>query len=362
MFYSFADKKRDLSDILTTVIRDEPRFISNFNRIVRCGGDGHSWNDDTLTPAYVKYVKCVSKYQGIFDFLPEEAAKLRVGDTLVPVGGSAIFIVTDINKTNVGIALLSSNGSSTTTYSLPENGWKFRIVSRVDRDQVNDDVAEFNAVQTVTRYIVTSASDTELYSIDNRVNRQTAVTLSDLARDLNVISLFGFCYSDKKMAGGLYYYATDEGALEIDAQSALLDSYLVNDAAQLVMAEGGEPMQILCSPGQARVISCEYKDRLQILRSDDRRGAYVAVVVNEINGRGLTVMVDPDVPDTDCWLIDPTGFGLAIESVYDYDASLNGFDGIRRKVEANVTFEFKNPKQRCCRIKNLKNSTGFKGV
>lgn len=360
MLYSFANKKRDLTDILTTIIRDEPRFISNFNRIVRCGEDGHSWNDDILTQAYVQYV---SNYQGIFEFSPEEVAKLHVGDTLVPVGGSAIFIVAEINKNSVDLDLLSSNGSSTTVYSLPENGWTFRIVSRVDWDQVKvAEVSEFNAVQTVTRYIVTSTSGIEWGSIDNQVNRQTAVTLSDLARDLNIMSLFGCCYGDKKMAGGLYYYATGSGALEIDAGEAVLDIDLVNAAAQSVMTKGGEPMQILCSPRQARALSREYKDRLQILRSDDRRGAYVAVVVNEINGRGLALMVDPDVPDTDCWLLDKSCFGLAIESVYDYDAPLDGFDGIRRKVEANVTFEFKNPKQRCCRIKNLKNSIGFKGV
>ena len=29
--YSFINKKRDLSDIMSTVIKDEPRFISNFN-------------------------------------------------------------------------------------------------------------------------------------------------------------------------------------------------------------------------------------------------------------------------------------------------------------------------------------------
>ena len=31
--YSFQNKKRDLSDILSTVIKDEPRFISNFKPV-----------------------------------------------------------------------------------------------------------------------------------------------------------------------------------------------------------------------------------------------------------------------------------------------------------------------------------------
>ena len=282
---------------------------------------------------------------------------------MVPVGGSAIFIVAEINKNSVDLDLLSSNGSSTTVYSLPDNGWTFRIVSRVDRDHVNDtEISEFNAVQTVTRYIVTSDFDDRWVSLDNQVNRKTAMTLSELARDLNIISLFGCCYKDRGMAGGLYYYATGARVLEIDAVGAALNSCLVNDAAQMVTAEGGEPMQVLCSPRKAQVLSCEYKDRIQIIRSDERRGAYVAVIVNDINGRGLTIIADPDVPDTDCWLLDTSCFGLAIDSVYDYDSPLDGFDGIRRKVEAKVTFEFKNPKQRCCRIRNLKNSIGFRGV
>ena len=31
--YSFQNKKRDLSDILSTVIKNEPRFISNFKTV-----------------------------------------------------------------------------------------------------------------------------------------------------------------------------------------------------------------------------------------------------------------------------------------------------------------------------------------
>lgn len=101
----------------------------------------------------------------------------------------------------------------------------------------------------------------------------------------------------------------------------------MNDAAQAVLGAGGDPSLILCSPGQARVLSNEYKNQLQIVRSDDRRGAYVAVIVNEINGRGMTVMADPDMPDTDSWIIDPAGFGLASlkgRAITDSDATPKG--------------------------------------
>ena len=125
------------------------------------------------------------------------------------------------------------------------------------------------------------------------------------------------------------------------------------------MGAGGDPQQILCSPGQARVLSNEFKDRLQVLRSDDRRGAYVAVLINEVNGRGMTIMADPDVPDTEAWVLDPAGFGmrnLKGRAISDEDATPKGFDGIRRVALGELTFVFKNAKQRLCRIKGLQSS------
>ena len=67
-------------------------------------------------------------------------------------------------------------------------------------------------------------------------------------------------------------------------------------------------------------------------------------------------MADPDVPDTDCWLLDPSGFGLSNlkgRAISDEDATPQGFDGIKRMALGELTFEFKNAKQRLCRIKNL---------
>ena len=107
------------------------------------------------------------------------------------------------------------------------------------------------------------------------------------------------------------------------------------------------------------MLTNEYKKQLQILRSDDRRGAYVAVIVNEINGRGMTIMADPDVPDTDIWVMDPAGLAISNlkgRAITDTDATPKGFDGIKRMALGELTFEFKNAKQRLCRISGLKGS------
>jgi hypothetical protein len=368
--YSFANARRNLADIFSSVIKDEPRFISNFKHVADATARKHKWFEDQISG---RAVTALSASDNTLILSAGEGKKLRLGTLVTLKGDSALFAVKSINNDEVTVELASANGS--TLSAPPAEGGIFQIVSTpMDEATVNGYGEEncvfaevnYNCTQIFRKEIVLSGSALAVGvfgSADNQLNRQTAVALSDLSRDLNRVALFGrrieASAGVRGEAGGLYYFATGDGALEIDAQSAILDSYLVNDAAKMVMAEGGEPMQILCSPGQARVISCEYKDRLQILRSDDRRGAYVAVIVNEINGRGLTVMADPDVPDTDCWLIDPSGFGLSNlrgRAISDSDSTPKGFDGIRRTALGELTFEFKNAKQRCCRIKNLKSS------
>ena len=370
--YSFANRKRDLSDILSSVIKDEPRFISNFRRVPDARLGKHEWLEDQLQGRGITATAIAS---GVLTVSAADAAKVRVGTLLGMKNDPALFAVTAVGSTSVTVALAAANGSTLTAAALPETGGSFNIISTPMAEGTGNgdgeenyarSQAQWNATQIFRKEIVLSgtALAVNLYGgADNQLNRQTAFALSDLARDLNRVALFGRRVegdaSHNGEAGGLYYFGTGSGALEIDADGSRLDSFIINDAAQSVLGEGGDPLQILCSPGQARVISNEFKDRLQLLRSDDRRGAYVAVIVNEINGKGMTIMADPDVPDNDVWVIDPAGFGLANlkgRAIADEDATPKGFDGIRRTALGELTFEFKNVKQRCCRIKNLMSS------
>ena len=372
--YSFSNRKRDLSDILSTVIKDEPRFISNFRRVPDARLGKHEWLEDQLQG---RGITATAISSGVLTVSAADFAKVRVGTLIGKKDDPALFVVSALDSTNLGVTvtLAAANGSSLTAATLPAAGASFIIVSTPMAEGTGNGDGEenyahssvqWNATQIFRKEIVLSgtALAVNLYgSADNQLNRQTAFALADLARDLNRVALFGRRVEGssgvKGEAGGLYCFGTGSGALGIDADGAKLDSFLINDAAQSVLGEGGDPLQILCGPGQARVISNEFRERLQVLRSDDRRGAYVAVIVNEINGRGLTVMADPDVPDTDAWVLDPSGFGLANlkgRAISDEDATPKGFDGIRRIALGELTFEFKNAKQRCCRISNLMSS------
>ena len=369
--YSFQNKKRDLSDILTTVVKDSPRFISNFRAVENATQQKHEWLEDQITG---RSLTAHAAANGMISVSASDAKKVTVGTLLTFKDDSALFAVTAVNENSIVIALASPNGSTLTAETIPAEGGIFRIVSTPvsEGSTAGDETGitgnyNYNCTQIFRKDIILSGSALAVNvfgNVDNLLNRQTSFALDELARDLNRVALFGrrveATPTAKGEAGGLYYFGCAEGNLSIDAEGNTLDSFIINDAAQAVLSEGGDPMQILCSPGQARVLASEYRQNLQILRSDDRRGAYVAQIVNEINGRGMVIMADPDMPDTDTWLIDPMGFGLASlqgRSICDEDATPKGFDGIKRMALGEITFEFKNAKQRLCRIKNLKPSS-----
>ena len=367
--YSFANKKRDLSDILSTVVKDEPRFISCFKSVPEAAAQKHEWLEDQIVG---RNLAVIGTDGNNITVSADDAAKVKPGTLLVMRNDSALFRVAAIDGTAVTLELAGANGSAPT---MPADGEIMNIVSSpMAEGSVNGDGdetghisgSEYNYTQIFRKDIVLTgtAMAIDLYgSVDNQINRQTAFALGELARDLNRVALFGVRREPganvRGEAGGLYCFAAGEDGMSVDAEGAALDSFMINDAAQNILSEGGEPMQILCSPGQARVLSNEFKPSLQVVRSDDRRGSYVATIINEISGRGMTIMADPDVPDTDVWVMDTAGLGIASlkgRAISDIDATTQGFDGIKRMAIGELTFEFKNAKQRLCRIHNLKRS------
>ena len=368
--YSFANRKRDLADVMATVIKDEPRVMSNVRPAAPATSAKHEYLEDQLTG---RGVTATAVSNGVLTLSAGDSAKLKTGTLVALKDDPALFRVTAVSAGSAAVEIAAVNGSEYASVSdLPASGGSFIIVSTpMNEGTSNGDGeenyhlarAQWNATQIFRKEIVLSgtALAVNLYgNADSQLNRQTAFALADLARDLNRVALFGrrveASANTRGEAGGLYFFGTQSGVPVIDAGKSSLDSFLINDAAQAILGEGGDPMQILCSPGQARVISNEYRDRIQILRSDDRRGAYVAVIVNEINGRGMTIMADPDMPDGDAWVLDTGCFALvplAGRSITDMDATPHGFDGIRRVAIGELTFEFRNVAQRCCRIKNL---------
>lgn len=367
--YSFQEKRRDLSDILSTVIKNEPRFISCFKRVADASQQKHEWLEDQIAG---RSITVASIEDNVVTLSAADAAKLKVGTLLVIKNDSALFRVNAVGASNTfTLGKVAANGSET---AAPAAADVMNIVSTPiaegsatgegeETSHLSD--TAYNCTQIFRKDIIITGSALAISvagNVDNQLNRQTNFALGELSRDLNRVALFGRraenAAANRGEIGGLYFFTADSD-LKINANGSIIDSFMINDGAQAVLGEGGVPTQILCSPGQARVLSNEYKDRLQIVRSDDARGAYVAVIINESNGSTMTIMADPDVPDTEAWVNDINGFGLSNlhgRAISDQDSTPKGFDGVKRMALGELTLEFKNAHQRLCRIYGLKPS------
>lgn len=364
--YSFTERVRDLSDVLSTIIKDEPRFIRYFPRVEDATSTKREWLEDVQGG---RSITATAVSGMVMTVSATDATKLSVGTLLNIVNDPATFRVTGISGTSVTVELAAANGSTTTAPSandvLDINSTPMAQGSTGGENTFWQSGSEYNCTQIFRKDIelTGTAIVSRVYgqlTPDQKLNLQTAFALSELARDLNRVALKGVRAESsatvKGSAGGLYYFGTQDGGLSVSAGGARLDSYLVNDASQAVMGAGGDPRLILVHPSQARVLSGEYGDKLNIVRADTERGAYVATIANAINGTGMTIVSDPDVPDTDAWVIDPRGFGISYmmdRGLNDRDTTPNGFDGFRRTALGELTFVFKNAKQRLCRISGL---------
>ncbi|MGN1366565.1 MAG: DUF5309 family protein, partial [Victivallis vadensis] len=246
--YSFQNKKRDLSDILSTVVKDEPRFISNFRPVEEAQQQKHEWLEDQIAGRSVTATAVAS---GVVTASAADAAKVRIGTLLVIRNDSALFRVTAVTDTTFTVALVAANGSAKST---PAKDDVLNIVSTPVAEGSNPGDGDetgitggvnYNCCQIFRKDIILSGSALAINvfgNADNQLNRQTAFALGELARDLNRVALFGrrveATASARGEAGGLYFFGTQAGGLAIDGSSARLDSATINDAAQAVMGAG----------------------------------------------------------------------------------------------------------------------------
>ena len=361
--YSYSNQRRDLTDVLSTVISEQPRFISLFGTAEDAKQRKHEWLQDQIAPRSITLsnVATLTCTAGVSD-----VAKLLVGTTLNVKDDTALFRVTSkTNTTTFVIELAAANGSDTTA---PGNTDVMSIVNSPIKEGSNNgdgeqqyresDVA-YNQTQILRKEVILTRTSMgiDTYGLENSLANQSAFAMQQVARDLNKSALIGARVAGSSgvlgEAGGLYTFAT---ALSVDADTSTFDNFIVNDAAQDIIDEGGMPSVILCGPGQARVLSAVNNDKIRIIREDKKRGSYVASITNDMTGGEQIIIADYDISDTQAWVVDPAGFAISYLNtghITDEDTTTKGFDGVQRTILGELTFEFKNANQRCCKIENL---------
>lgn len=364
--YELANVKRDLSDVLSTIIKGQPRFISLFTTTAPATSTTHEWLEDQIAPMTVT-ISSISESTATVS--AADAAKIAEGSILRVKDDPALFEVSAVSGTNITLTLVAANGSAK---SMPATSDVMYIAYTPREEGSCDGKKSFHQSGTAQNYtqifrgdieITGTSQEVKVYGLENRINYQTNIEMQKLARDMNNAAIFGIprahTASTTGMAGGLFHFGSQAGGLSINANGNMFDSFLVNDGAQQITDEGAQPSIILCSPGQARVLSADMVDQVIINQDNNARGSYVARVTNDITGAQQTIFSEPMMPDNIAFVLDPTGLGLTPlggRSMADSDATTATCDSIRRKIIGEYTFEFKNSLQRISKIYGLMGS------
>lgn len=366
----FAQPVRDLSDVLSTVLAGSCRFISLFRQVPHARQRKHEWLENAIYPRGFEYVSATSA--GVLTLDAANYAKVAVGQRVTLQDDPAQFKVTakEDSTCKVTVTFAAPQGSTITGVSgIPTGGGRFRIIalpvpeaSHLGEETFTQSRVGWNATQIFRKDFSLSgtASSIGTYGNENSYEYQLQHALDELTKDLNRTAIYGARVLGEGgtpgEAGGLYYFGTQKAEMNVALDEPVYFSdVLVNDLAQLVQEAGGDPALVLCSTGQARVLSMIYANRVNVVRDDQGRGTYVAQIVNAINGNPITIMAE-DIPDTEAWVIDPSGLGLSYlegREPESKETTLDIVDGRSWRVLGELTLEWKNAAQRLARITGL---------
>lgn len=378
-FINEPNQKVDLSDVLSVVIKNSPNFISNFRGNGIAMNRKHEWLEEWVKPKTIEYTSATTA-NGVTVFAVADSKGWEVGDIVHIKDYPAIFEITTIAPQAITVVFIAANGAViqddddvTVTPMTAENVPAANSVLFYDSHPINEaastgpsgyeqSIIEYNVTQIFRREVTLSGTSlaTAVYGSENSIDHQIERAIYRLTLDLNHAAIYGSridrSASSKGMCGGLYHYGTQPGGLGVNGCKSKMDLKLLNDAAQSISDCGANPSMIVCSPLMCRVISAICGSNIQVVREDKVRGSYVGQIVNDSTGTLMTVHSEPEILDTEVWVVDPSGFGyvpMQGRGLTAENTTLPGFDGIRQTIQGEITLEFKNAKQRLCRIYNI---------
>ena len=365
--YTWANKRRQVLETYEIIRQESPLLLGMIGTGEAATSTKLEWLEDSVGP---RRFYPTGNTSGALTVTADEVAMVKVGSLVMASGGPELFKVDSASGTSITVSLVAANGGTRTAANAPANvAWNIVADPEKEGSEAGDGAVHqakigYNYTQIFRKDVTLSRSaiQTAVYgNLDNQINNQVSLKLEEMVRDMNGVLVFGHRQersgSALGMAGGLYEFATGEGALSVDGGgTSALDDITINDAIQLVSGAGGNPSIVYTCPAQARVIGASTRDQVRIVREDRVRGNYVAQVVNALNGSLLTIVADPlmNVVPNEAWVIDPAMMSIHhMQPPTDSDSTGPGFDGIRRSLIAETTFEFNNAKLRACQIKGL---------
>lgn len=369
---------RDLTDILSTIIAEQPFFIKAFPRRPNARSVKHEWLEDVLKPQSIGY-SAFNQSTGVLT-LPtgSDTTGWAVGDIVRFNGDPALFQISAISaNTSITVAFLASNGSATDAIGDIPTSAGLLIFDHAPVLQgsvsgaslFSQSGVEYNYTEILRGdvEITNTALAVKTYGNENSIPYQLERAMIAIGRQMNNIALYGSrsdtapSASTPGRAGGIYFFGTQAGGLAVDASGDALSLKLINDGAQAILDAGGNPDTVLCGPGQARVISQLMRDQIHLNPTDKTRGTFANRVISESTGQVMNVFIEPSMSnlDTDVWVLDSSSLGISYlrnRQIHSEPATAPGYDGRKWSIIGEFTLEFKNAKQKLCRISGLQAS------
>ncbi|MBQ6159109.1 MAG: DUF5309 family protein [Thermoguttaceae bacterium] len=365
---------RDLTGILSTLVQDQPMFLKRFPLRAPAASVKHEWLEDALKPRSAAFTA--------FDpasgrFTVADAGGWSAGDILRIKGDPALFKVESASAGAIAVSLLAPNGSNIASLAdvTASEGtliYDHRPIpqgSNAGESLFSQSGTEYNYTEIIRGdvEITNTALAVKTYGHENAMPYQLRRAMLTILRQANNICLFGNRGSSSPSAlapgraGGLYFFGTQPGCLSVGALGAPLSLKLINDAAQNILDAGGNPDLVLCGPGQARVISQLMRGQIALTPGETRRGSFANMIVSESTGQVMDVFIEPNLSslDSDVWVLDSSSLGMVYlrdRQLHSEPATAPGYDGQKWTILGEFTFEFKNAKQKICRVQGLQDS------
>ncbi len=231
--------------------------------------------------------------------------------------------------------------------------------SNIDTSVNFEGVMDYNYTQIFRRdfNVARTTQQVANYSIDDQIAKQEMYNLKQLEYQINRATISGERVAPTGTAigtrgemGGLFTFLRDGTGNKLDASGGALSPDLINDAAEIGLANGADGMAVMvCHPTQRRTISTFNDNIIRATREAAGTGigqiAGGSVDIYETDqGLRLVIVADRAVAQDQLAIVDPSRIQYAtMEGFTSEIYKVQGNDGINGTILGEITLEVRNP-------------------
>ena len=147
----------------------------------------------------------------------------------------------------------------------------------------------------------------EMYAVGNELRKQISLRTMEYKRQLERTLILGYKHAgdsaETQMMGGIYDFLRQQSGSHIDATTTTMTETKINDIAQAVFDNGGEPNTLVLGPKQARVIPTLERARVRVTQDSKVAGFYVNKYMTDL-GVEMSILISRWVPKDFAFILD----------------------------------------------------------